>query len=138
MVVDAQVERRPFLLAVDQQRGGLLAALVAAGGLARPHRGDQAAREGQAVIGDIGLRGLVEHVGPASMLPATEKPLPAMCPHQSTQSRAGMRGDAPLASIMWIWRLLAAVVGREQGGHDVVRVQALAQQLDAVDAVVAD
>ena len=34
VVIDAQIERRPFLLAVDQQRRRLPAALVAAGGFA--------------------------------------------------------------------------------------------------------
>ena len=34
VVVDAQIERRPFLLTVDQKRGRLPAALVAAGGFA--------------------------------------------------------------------------------------------------------
>ena len=47
MVVDAQVEVGPFLLAMDQKRRRLLAALVAAGGLASAHRGDQALRERQ-------------------------------------------------------------------------------------------
>jgi hypothetical protein len=51
VVVDAQIERRPFLLAVDHKRRRLLAALVAAGGFARSHRRDQPLRERQACFG---------------------------------------------------------------------------------------
>ena len=42
VVVDAQVEARVVLVAVDAQRRRLLAALVAAGALAGLHRRDQA------------------------------------------------------------------------------------------------
>ena len=51
MVVDAQVESRPFLVAMDQQRGRLLAALVAAGRFARAASPRSGARERQVVIG---------------------------------------------------------------------------------------
>ena len=47
VVVDAQVEVGLFLLAVDEQRRRLLAALVAARRLAGFHRRDQAARKRQ-------------------------------------------------------------------------------------------
>ena len=47
MIVDAQVEERIVLGGVDQQRGGLLAALVAAGGVARVERREQALGERQ-------------------------------------------------------------------------------------------
>ena len=59
VIVDAKVEIGPFLLAVDQQRRRLLAALVAAGGLAGLQRGDQAARKRQRGVRRVGLRGLV-------------------------------------------------------------------------------
>jgi len=50
------------------------AALVAAGSLTGVHRHDQALRERQIFMGDIGLRGIFEHPGPlASMLPATSR-----------------------------------------------------------------
>ena len=48
VIVDAQVEIGPFFLAVNQKGGRLPAALVAARGLARAHRRDQASRERQA------------------------------------------------------------------------------------------
>src|SRR5262249_43690485 len=46
VIVDAKIERRPFFALVDQKSGRLLAALVAAGRLARVHRGDQSPRKG--------------------------------------------------------------------------------------------
>ena len=64
VVVDAQVEIGPFVLAVDQQRGRLLAALVAARRFARLHGGDQPARERQRRVGAIGGGGVVEHARP--------------------------------------------------------------------------
>ena len=51
----------PFLFAVNQKRGRLLAALVAASRFARAHRRDQALRKRQLGVGDIGFRGVVQH-----------------------------------------------------------------------------
>ena len=65
MIVDAQVEARIVLVAVDAQRRGLLAALVAAGALAGRHRGDQALGERLAGAPAANAAdGRVEHVGP--------------------------------------------------------------------------
>ncbi len=86
MIIDAQIERGPFFTLVDQQRRRLLSALVAAGGLARAHRRDQALGERQRRVSVIGLRGLFQHLRAGSMLPAMEEPSPATWPHQSTQS----------------------------------------------------
>ena len=61
MVVDAQVEIGPFLLALDHQRRRLLAALVAAGGFAGLHRRDQPLRKRQGGVGGKGSRGVVKH-----------------------------------------------------------------------------
>jgi hypothetical protein len=63
VIVDAQIERRPFLVAVNQNCRRLPAALVAAGGLAGAHRRDQALRERQICMGDVGVRGVVQHAG---------------------------------------------------------------------------
>jgi len=43
VIVDAQVKLRPFLLAVDEERRRLLAALVPSGRLARLQRADEPA-----------------------------------------------------------------------------------------------
>src|SRR5262249_50897583 len=45
---------------MDQERGRLPAALVAAGRFARAHRRNQPSREGEAFIGDIGFGGFVQ------------------------------------------------------------------------------
>ena len=63
VIIDPQVEIRPFVVAVDQQRRRLLAALVAACGLAGAHRRDQALRERQSFICDVGRRRIVQHAG---------------------------------------------------------------------------
>ncbi|MEY9701702.1 hypothetical protein ABIE71_004445 [Bradyrhizobium diazoefficiens] len=136
MVVGANVQRRPFLLAVDQERSGLLAAFVAAGGFARAHRREQAAREGQAVIGDVGLGGLVEHVGTREHVAGDGEaaardvaaPVDAVAPGVRSNLAARVH-DVDLAAF-------APVVGREQAGEYVMRVQAFTQELDAVDAVI--
>src|SRR5437763_1873118 len=47
VIVDAQVEIGPYLVAIDQKRGGLLAALVAARGFAGLQRRDEPARKRQ-------------------------------------------------------------------------------------------
>src|SRR5258708_33517155 len=75
VVIDAQIERRPFLVAVDQKRRRLPAALVAAGGLARLHRGDQPLREWQLFVRRVGFCGVVQHPPPANPLPANPKTL---------------------------------------------------------------
>ena len=100
VVVDAQVELGPFLLVVDQQRRRLLAALVAAGRLARPHGRDQALREGQVLRSRRKSCAVSSSTAaPASMLPAIEKPSPATCPHQSTQSLPVCAAIRPCASM---------------------------------------
>src|SRR3954447_10691917 len=43
MIIDTQIEIGPLLLAVNEQRGGLLAALIAACGFAGLQRSDEAA-----------------------------------------------------------------------------------------------
>ena len=76
VIVDAQVEIGPLLLAMDHQRRRLLAALVAAGRFARAHRRDQPAREGDTRCSSCSVSAVASITcGPASMLPATEKPL---------------------------------------------------------------
>ncbi|MGY3460410.1 hypothetical protein ACVWW5_005860 [Bradyrhizobium sp. LM3.4] len=121
---------------MDQERRGLLAAFVPAGGLARAHRGEQAAREGQAVIGDVGSCGLVEHVGAREHVASDRKAAARDVPVPVDAVAPGMRRDLAARIHDVDLAALAAIVGREQGGQHVVRVETLAQQLDAVDAVI--
>ena len=123
VVVDPQVERRPLVFAVNQKRGRLLAALVAAGGFAGSHRRDQALRERQVLLGDKRRAVSSSTRAPASMLPAIEKPLPSMCPHQSTHSRPGMGGDAAGGIHDVKLPAVAAVIGGDQGFDDVARAR---------------
>ena len=61
VVVDAQIEVGPCLLAVDDERRRLFAALIAAGRLARAQGGDQPARQGQRLVRRVGRRGVLDH-----------------------------------------------------------------------------
>ena len=63
VIVDAQVEKRVCLGGADQQRRRLLAALVAARGLAGLHRRDQSFGEGQIAARVVGLRRILDHLG---------------------------------------------------------------------------
>ena len=123
VVVDAQVELGPFLLAVDQQRGRLLAALVAAGGFAGLHRRDQAPREGQrCVVAAVGRAVSASTAAPASMLPATEKPSPWISGRTSRRTRAPVcAAMRPSASMTWSWRLSRPASACDQDAHDVAR-----------------
>jgi hypothetical protein len=88
VVVDADVEERVLLLVVDEHRGRLPAALVAARLLAGLERRKEAARTGG---GRTRTRRPAPSPGsrrrPASMLPATEKFGRTRCPNQGTHSR---------------------------------------------------
>ena len=72
VIVDAQVVERIVLPVVDQQRRRLPASLVAAGGLARPHRRNETPGERHRPLRLVDAGRLGKDRGPASMLPATE------------------------------------------------------------------
>ena len=94
VIVNAQVEIGPVFLAINQQRGRLLAALVAAGGFARPHRRDQPARKRQGRIGEIGCRGVVEYARPRKHVAGDGKPVAMDMAVPLNAGRPGMGGDA--------------------------------------------
>ncbi len=114
VVVDAQVEIGPFFLAMDQQRRGLFAALVAAGGFAGLHGHDQPLRKGQAGVGEY---------RPCAVSSSTAHP-PACCrqwksrcpgyARTSRRIRAGMGGDAAIGIHDMKLPALAAGVGCNQ------------------------
>jgi hypothetical protein len=70
----------------DKQRHRLLAALVAACGLARRHRRDQALGERKIASRVVNLRGVLDHLRAREHVPATEKVIPAIWPHHSRHS----------------------------------------------------
>ena len=128
MVVDAQIERGPFLLAVDQKCGRLLAALVAAGGLARLHRRDQPLRKGQAGVGDIGFRSLIEHGGAGQHVAGNREAVALDMSAPVDAFLAGMRGDAALRVHDVQLPAFAAIVGGNQGFDDIAGFASVAQQ----------
>ena len=137
MVVDAQVEVGPFLLAVDQKRRRLLAALVAAGGFAGLHRRDQALCERQ--------RLRWRHRPSRCRRARRRRPAccrrsrsrrPATCPHQSTQSRPVCAAMRPPASMMCSCRLSRPSSAAIRVSTISRGAASLAQQLQAVDAVI--
>ena len=95
MIVDAQIEVRPLVFAIDEQRGRLFAALVAAA-LPRPLSIAAIRRRGNGAgfTGDIGRRGCVEdsrtgkHVAGNGKSVAGEMSIPV------NAGGAGMRRDA--------------------------------------------
>ena len=97
VIVDAQVEERILLGRVDQQRRRLLAALVAAGRLARLQRGQQPLGERQrrrALVSRARSRRAL--AGPRACCRRSRNRRRARWPHQSMHAAAGVRGGAPL------------------------------------------
>ncbi len=106
MVVDAQVERGIVLAGVDPERRRLLAALVAAGGLARLQRGDEALGEGQMAARLVDRRGILDDARPRQHVAGDREALAAArWPHQSMQSPPVWAALRPAASITWICRV---------------------------------
>ena len=136
MVVDAQIELGPFLVAMDQQRRRLLAALVAAGGLAGMHRRDQPLRERQFGVGDIGFRGVVEHGGAGQHVAGNREAVALDMPAPVDAFAPGMRGDAALGVHDVQLPAFTAAIAGNQGFDDIAGFAPFVQQLDAVDAVI--
>ena len=76
------------------KRGRLLAALVAAGGLAGLHRRDQPARERQCGVGEIGRRGVVEHARAREHVAGNGKSIAVNMSVPVDAGRPGVGGDA--------------------------------------------
>ena len=136
MIVDAQIERGPFLAAIDQQRRRLLAALVAAGSLARAHRRDQALREGQCCVLDISLRRLVQNLRARQHVAGDGEAVACNVAAPVDALLAGMRGDAALYIHDVQLPAFAALIGRKQRRDNLLRALAVLQQPDAIDAVI--
>ena len=132
VIVDAEVEKRIDLGRVDQQRRGLLAALVAACRLARRHRGQQSLGERSARVRLVGPRGLRRApAGPASILPATENPSCARSPHQSMHSAPVWAAQRPRRSIRWSWRCSRPSSPATRRAYDIGRGNAPLEQVES-------
>ena len=136
VVVDAQVEIGPFLLAVNQKRGRLLAALVAARGFAGAHRRDQASRERHA----LRWRDRRARYRPARGCPqACCRQSKSRCPRCArTSRRSPCRYGRRSGRRVHDMQLPAGVSGvrRDQGLDNIARRASLAQQLQTVDAII--
>ena len=136
MVVDAQVERRPLLVAIDQERRRLFAALVSARGFAGAHRRDQALREGQRLVRDVGFRGVVQHPGAGKHVAGNREILSLDVSAPVDTFAAGMGGDAAAGVHDVKLPALVTAIRRNQGLDDVARRSPFTQQLQTVDAVI--
>ena len=117
------------------QRGGLLAALVAAGGLARLQRGDQAARERQRGIRGVGLRGLLDHGGARQHVAGDREALAGRVAAPVDAGRAGMRRDAAVAIHDVDLAVVAAFVAFGQDLDDLLGRHFVLQEHQAVRAI---
>src|SRR6266852_1397832 len=93
VVIDAQIERRPFLLAMDQKRRRLLAALVTAGGFACSHRHDQTLREWQLFVRGIGFCCVVQYPPTRKHVAGNRKTVALDMPAPVDAFASGMGGD---------------------------------------------
>ena len=128
VVVDPQVELQMVLVGLDAQRGGLLAALVAAGGFARGHRRQQALGQRQARGSKIGVGRGCQHLRAGQHVAGDAEtveqlvaaPVDAGCAGVGrTRADAGQHMELPV---------LASGIARRQRGHDLGRRVTCRQQ----------
>ena len=119
MIVDANVDQRPFLVAVDQQGRRLSPALVAAGCLGRLQSRDKSLRKRHLGARLVGCRHVVEHAGlgqdVAREREARHHQMPA--PLETFLPRVG--GEAALAVHHVHLADVLVVVGGDEQAHDV-------------------
>ena len=127
VVVDAQIELRPLVVAVDQERRRLLAALVAAGGLAGSHRRDQPLREWQVFARDIARGRIVQHPGAGQHVAGDREAGVLDVPAPVDAFASGMGGDAAAGIHDVELPAGAAAVGGDQARDDVARARAPAR-----------
>ncbi len=135
VIVDAQVEARIVLVGMDAQRRGLLAALVAAGGLARGHRREQALGERLAGGGDERLGGRLQDGGAGEHVAGDAEVVVQLMAAPIDAVRSGVsRGEAARADEMQL-ALGAAIVGVGEAGHDLFGRDAVGEQLESRRAI---
>ena len=134
VVVDAQADRRIFLGGPDDERGGLLAALVAALGFARLHGGDQPAHE--RLLGRCleCVRGGGDHVGPGKHVARNRDARAHHVAAPIDAARAGVHRDAAVRVMHVKLAQLGAYIGLDQVIEHRLRRHALAQQPHAAIA----
>ena len=135
VIVDTQVEIRPFFFAANDERGGLLAAFVAARGLAGSHRSDQAARKGQRGIFCIGGRRILDDARAREHVAGNRKIVAGQVPAPIDAALSGMGGDAALRVDHMDLAVVAARIRGDDRGDNLFRAGALFQEAQAVGAV---
>ncbi len=142
MVVHAQVEERIVLGGVDKERCALLAALVAAGSLARFHRGHQPLGEGERVRRLVGAHGLVHDLRAREHVARDRKAAARSMAAPFDAMGAGVRGSPPRrvdhlelahrAAAVGLGEAAHHVLGRRAGieeGKPVARIKGIDQRL---------
>src|SRR5688572_1466824 len=130
VVVHAQIELRVLLGRVDEKRGRLLAALVAAGRLAGFERTDQSF--GKVLPGStIGARGLLDHALVGEHVPRNRKVLACDRARPIYASGPSVLADAPGGIDDMELAMLAPFIGRGEALDDFRRRNAGAQELQS-------
>src|SRR5574341_1295510 len=134
VIVDADAEVGISLGRADEERRRLLAALVAARGLAGLQRGDQAL--GKRLLRClVGARGLLDHLFAGEHVARDRKTVAGARPAPIDAFRAGVLADAALGIDDVQLAMVAALVGRGQVLDQLRRGHARAQQVEPVPAV---
>ena len=135
VIVNAQVEMRPFFLAANDQRGGLLAPFVAADCLARAHRSDQAARKGQRGVLCISGRGIRDHALVRQHVAGDGKIVAGQVAAPIDTALSGMGGHAALRVDHMDLAVVAARIRGDDRDDNLFRASAPLQETQTVSAV---
>src|SRR5687767_1309379 len=125
VVIDAQIELGVVLGRAEQERRRLLAALVAAGGLAGLQRGEQPLRERQVGGLLVDARRFAHYLRPGEHVAGHRVATPGDGAAPVDALLAGVLADAPARVHHMHLALLAAVVGGDQAPHHLGGRQAL-------------
>ena len=130
VVVDADVELASVLVAVDDERRGLLAALVAAGRLARREGGEQPLGERQASGVTVGGGAGLEHLGPGEHVAGDAEVVVEEMAAPLDAALAGEGGRLAVRRSRCSWRCARPGVGVGQGPGHVDRRPAFGEQVE--------
>ena len=134
VIVDAQAHRRIFLGRPHGDGSRLLAALVAAGGLARRERRDQPAGERFLLRRLERMRGRRDDVGPGQHVAGYRHARPHHVAAPLDAARAGMHRDRAAGVVHVKLALVGALVRRDEMIDHRLRRHPLAQQTHAAIA----
>jgi len=136
VIVDADVECGPFIVTEDQQSRRLFSAAVAAGGLPRLHRQDEATRHRMVLSALVGLRCLFQHLGPSERVAGNRETVSEMVAGPVWARGARVTGSTAFGVDDMNLPVLPAGIAIQDHGKDPVRRISLPQQPKAIDAIV--